>query len=88
MNDKVTSLFGAAPPIAQVEPRVVARLEGLLALARDGQICGIAWVAVDPFGGTKYGRAGSAEADRMIASTARLFHDMLADSREAADGDA
>ncbi len=78
----VASLFGAAPPVAMINERVVARLEELMARARDGQICGLAWVAVDPFGGTVFGRAGSADGDRMIASTARLLHDMLADDRE------
>ncbi len=85
MTDNVASLHGAAPPIAQVDDRVVARLEELLVRARDGQVCGIAWVAVDPFGGSFYGRAGSPDVDRMIASTSRLLHDMLADDREAWD---
>ncbi len=78
-ESNVASLFGAAPPVAQIDERVIARLEELMAKARDGQVCGLAWVSLDPFGGTFYGRAGSADADRMIASAARLLHDMLSD---------
>lgn len=85
MSDKVTSLHGAAPPIPQIEPRVMARIEELTQRAKDGQVVGLAWVAVDPFGGAIYGRAGTAEADRMIAGVSRLLHDMLADDRAAYD---
>lgn len=80
---KVVSLYGAAPPIPQVIPEVVERLTELLARAKDGQLVGIAWVAVDPQGGTLYSHDGAADADRLIASTARLYHGMLADSRDA-----
>lgn len=81
-RSNVFSLRGAAPPVAHVEPRVMVRLQELIAKAKDGQVVGIAWVALDPFGCTNYGRAGSADADRMIASAARLLHDMLADDRD------
>ena len=83
MSDKIASLFGAAPPVPQQEPRVIARLEGLLQRARDGQMVGIAWVVLDQFGHGEFGRSGTADSDRMIACAARLLHDMLQDEREA-----
>lgn len=85
-KSNVLSLRGAAPPVPQIVPSVVEKLEELLARARDGHLVGFAFACLSPQGHGHFGWAGIAERDLMIANVARLQHDMMATDREANGG--
>lgn len=80
----VLSLHGAAPPVPTVCPSVVEKLEELLERARNGNVVGFAYLAVDPYGMTMFGRCGMAPVESLIAGTARLHHSILADDNNSA----
>ena len=77
-TDNVVSLFGATPPVPRAIPSVIEQLNGMLRLARDGHIHGFAYAYADDSGGTAWGWAGNADADRMLAAVARLNHAIVA----------
>lgn len=78
MSDNVHSLWGAAPPIPQVVPSVVEKLEYLLARAQEGRLVGFAYSWISEDGHGQFGWAGVGDRDRMIAGVTRLQHDLLA----------
>lgn len=68
----VFSFLGAAPPLARVYPDVVRELEGLLALARDGQIHGLLYGVVRANGNTMTMWTGDASQHAMSSAAAQL----------------
>ena len=52
-------------------------------MAKDGACVGLAYVAIQPTGNGLLGRCGKPNVDSLIACTARLYHDLLQDDREA-----
>jgi hypothetical protein len=81
-SSNVESLFGGIVPVPRADPSVIAKIEGMLGRAKDGQLVALAYVEVDPQGGTIFGRAGTGHADSMIASIARLLHGTMHDECE------
>lgn len=83
----VVSLFGTAPPVPQVNDDVIERLNYLLRLAKDGQICGLAYAAIEPSGTHQRGWCGNAEIGRMISAVALLNHRLLSRHLEMDDAE-
>lgn len=81
-KSNVASLFGCAPPVPQVVPDVVERLEKLLSEARDGAIVGLAYVRIASAANVGTGWVGTADRHRLIAGAGILHHRMLTQAAE------
>lgn len=71
---KVVSLRGAAVPQPYVNKAVVDDLKDLQREARDGNIAGILYAYVTPFGQVTTGWSGNAEKHDMLAASTILHH--------------
>jgi len=75
-NSNVKSLFGTSTiSVPKCDPEIIETLERLLARARDGQILGLAYAAVECNGWTGRGWSGSADTALFVAAIARLQFD-------------
>lgn len=74
----VVSLWGAALSAPKENGDVVAKLEELLALAKDGQITGIGYAVVRLQRHIVTGLVGNADSHDMTAAAARLAHRVVA----------
>jgi hypothetical protein len=80
---EVHSLHGAALPIIEVDEGIVAELERMLILAKDGKLKGLIYGEVDLNGNITYGWEGKADRHCMIAVASLLNYKVL---KAAVDG--
>lgn len=76
-KSNVSSLFGGAVPLPQVNVQVIEALEGLLSDARGGFMAGIAFAAVSPQGHIRTSWAGNSSTHDMLAAADILHHRIL-----------
>ena len=63
-KSNVHSLWGAAPPVPEVVPSVVEKLEEMLAQAKEGRLIGFAFAWLSGTGHGQFGWVGTADRDR------------------------